>query len=106
MFAEEIVKTTPITTQTDKEFTVTIESNPTTGYRWQLAKPLDEKVVKLVASRYDSPGRNGLVGTGGREAWTFKATGKGKTTIEMKYVRSWEKNQPPARVATYSVEVK
>jgi inhibitor of cysteine peptidase len=102
----ETVETAPITASVGKEFRVVIEGNPTTGYTWQLAKPLDEKIVKLVSNRYDAPGRGGRVGQGGREVWTFKAVAAGKTTIEMKYIRVWEKDQPPARVACYSVEVK
>jgi len=102
----ETVAAAPIAATAGKEFTVTIESNPTTGYSWQLAKPLDEKIIKLVANRYDAPGRGGRVGQGGREVWTFKAVAAGKTVVEMKYVRVWEKDKPPVRVACYNVEVK
>ena len=101
----EIAATTTVRAAVGKEFTIAIAANPTTGYMWQFAKPLDEKIVKLVGSTYQHDDHKNMVGSGGHELWTFKATGKGKTTIEMKYVRSWEKDQPPIRVATYNVEV-
>jgi predicted secreted protein len=40
----------PIQVIVGQDFTLTLESNHTTGYRWQLAKPLDNAVVKYVGS--------------------------------------------------------
>jgi inhibitor of cysteine peptidase len=88
-----------------QEFTITLESNATTGYQWQLAKPLDESMVKLVGSEYKAP-QDGRVGQGGEEIWTFKAMGTGKTEVAMKYVRSWEKDVQPAEERTFTVTVK
>lgn len=101
---EVVVK--PVSVKAGQQFTVSLESNPTTGYMWQLAKPVDEKLVKFIESKYEQTGKKGLYGAGGQEHWTFKSTGAGKTNIEMKYVRSWEKNVPPVRVATIVIEVK
>ncbi len=102
----EVVAVKPVSAKAGDQFTVSLESNPTTGYSWQLAKPVDEKVVTLVGSKYERMGQKDVVGAGGREHWTFKATAAGKTCVEMKYVRSWEKDVPPVRVATIVVEVK
>jgi inhibitor of cysteine peptidase len=102
----EMVATQTVSVKTGEQFTVSLESNPTTGYSWQLAKLVDEKVVQFVSSKYERTGKKGLVGAGGQEHWTFRSTGTGKTSVEMKYVRPWEKNVPPVRVATIVVEVK
>lgn len=88
-----------------QEFTITLESNATTGYQWQLAKPLDESVVKLVGSEYKAP-QDGRVGQGGEEVWAFKAMGTGKTEVAMKYVRPWEKDVQPVEERTFTVTVK
>ncbi|MBM3167568.1 MAG: protease inhibitor I42 family protein [Chloroflexi bacterium] len=88
-----------------QEFTITIESNPTTGYQWELAQTPNEAIVKFVKSDYEAP-QNGRPGQGGEEVWTFKAVGKGTAQISMRYVRSWEKDQPPAKTQTYTVVVK
>lgn len=88
-----------------QEFTITLDSNPTTGYQWQLGKPLDENIVKLVSSKYKGPVTS-KPGAGGEEGWTFRAEGTGKAEIALKYVRPWEKDMPAAKEQTYEVIVK
>lgn len=87
------------------EFAVSLESNKTTGFGWDIAEPLDENVVRFVSSEYVAAD-TGLVGSGGREIWTFRAVCPGKCTISFKYVRPWEKDVPPARKMAFPVVVK
>ena len=94
----------PIKVKAGQRFTIRMESNPTTGYGWQLSKALDEKVVQLVTNAYIPP-ESKLMGAGGHEAWTFKAIGAGATDISMQYVRPWDKDQP-AKTNVYTVIVK
>jgi predicted secreted protein len=68
-----------------KDFTISLQSNQTAGYKWQLSEPLKEKVVKKVSSVY-KPGTSGAAGAGGVENWTFAAVGKGGADIKMEYV--------------------
>ena len=64
------------------EFVIALDSNATTGYAWQMAEGLDEDVVELVGSEYImDEGSEEMVGAGGVEEWTFRATGKGSTTL-------------------------
>jgi inhibitor of cysteine peptidase len=88
------------------EFAITLDSNATTGYEWQLADTLDESTLELVGSEYTIPNDEGLVGAGGIEVWTFKAVGAGETTVPMKYVRPWEEDVAPAKERTFDVTVK
>ena len=87
-----------------KIFEITITSNATTGYMWKLVSdPSPEaKVadVKYVASK---PGK---IGSGGIEVWKFKALKKGRKDLVFYYVRPWEKNQPPARIKAFTINVK
>ena len=94
----------PIEVVVGQGFTITLNSNATTGYQWQLAKPLDNSIVELMGNEYLAP-RTRLVGAGGKEIWKFKAIGKGKTAIAMKYVRSWEKDIPPIENVEYQIIV-
>jgi len=96
---------TIITAEPGKTFTLTLDSNPTTGYRWQLANPVDEKHVKLISSEYHRPSTQ-LIGAGGKEIWNFKAVAAGTTEIHLKYIRPWETNMPPALSTNFLVTVK
>lgn len=77
-------------------FKLNLKSNPTTGYQWQLAAPLDKSVLELVSSEYIAPNTN-LTGADGKEIWIFKAVKSGKTKISFKYVRPWENVAPVAQ---------
>jgi len=84
---------------------VTFESNPATGFIWQLSEPLDEGLLALIDSRYE-PGANAgqdMVGAGGSEIWTFKALVTGKTTISLEYSRPWEGGEKA--VQTFEITV-
>lgn len=99
-----------VETTVGKEFTIELESNITTGYGWQLQKPVDGSLVKAVGNEYQStpqpPGEEPMAGVGGKEVWTFKALRAGKTTIDFKYVRPWEADKPPAGTASFRVVIK
>jgi inhibitor of cysteine peptidase len=101
-----------IEVEQDLKFAVVLASNPTTGYAWRLAKPLNEAVVELVSTEYENKGgakkegEGEALGAGGEEIWTFLAVGAGETEIEFEYVRSWEKDVAPQEKKTFKVEVK
>jgi inhibitor of cysteine peptidase len=95
----------PITAAPGGKFVITLESNRTTGFCWQVAKPLDEKVVKLSGSEY-VPSQSDLDGAPGKELWTFTAVEPGQTAISLKYIRPWEKNKPPAKEVNFTVIVR
>ena len=87
-----------------KEFVIALDANATTGYEWQLAKPIDDSLIKLVHSEY-VPDKTGLVGSGGKSIWTFKAVRAGRVQISFKYIRSWEKNTSPVKQVMYIVDI-
>ena len=95
----------PIAATVGQEFKVTLQYNATTGYQWQLAKPPDEKLVKLLSSEYKRP-KSDLIGAGGDMVWTFKALEEGKAKIELNYVRPWEKGTKPAQTTNFVVVIK
>ncbi|MDQ7824550.1 MAG: protease inhibitor I42 family protein [Candidatus Eremiobacteraeota bacterium] len=95
----------PLQAEAGKEFTITVPSNETTGYKWELDGPLDEKLVTFVKSEYLEP-RDPKPGAGGSEAWTFRAQRKGLVSISLKYVRPWEKNKPPAKQKTFTIQIR
>ena len=92
----------PITVGTGQEFKIALESNPSTGNQWLIAKPLDESMVKLLGSEYKR-GRPGASGAAGNDVLTFKALGEGKTQIHLKYGRLFERDAGPTRTTNFVV---
>jgi predicted secreted protein len=94
----------PVSVAIGRKFALVLESNRTTGYRWETSGPGDPAIVKFVENEYNGPG-TGLAGAGGKEVWTFEAVGKGETEISLKYLRPWERDLPPARTVSFKVNV-
>jgi inhibitor of cysteine peptidase len=98
------------------DFAIALVSNPSTGYSWQLAEPLDEGVVVLVSSEFEKKSGEShgegegeeegeAVGAPGEELWTFTAVAEGETEIELEYVRPWETDVAPEETVTIKVTV-
>ena len=81
---------------------VTLEGNPTTGYSWELAGPLDEQVLRQ-AGEPEFESESDLVGAGGVQILRFEAVNAGKFTLKLVYHRPWEKDVEP--LETYSLQV-
>jgi inhibitor of cysteine peptidase len=94
----------PINVATGQEFKIALESNPSTGNQWLIARPLDESLLKLLGTEYKR-GRSGTAGAGGHDVLSFKALGEGKTQIYLKYGRLWEKNDGPTRTTNFVVVI-
>ncbi|NLW36567.1 protease inhibitor I42 family protein [Syntrophorhabdus aromaticivorans] len=95
----------PLIVSPGAKFAIVIASNRTTGFSWQFAQPINEKVVKLVGTEY-VPSKSDLDGAGGKEVWTFTAVAAGQATVYLKYVRPWEKDKTPEQEAAYTVVVR
>jgi predicted secreted protein len=76
-----------IEVEAGQTFVFSLESNPSTGYSWQLQ--FDSEFLKLVESVFVeiSPG---LIGAPGHESFKFLALKEGQVDIKMVYKRSWE----------------
>jgi inhibitor of cysteine peptidase len=73
-------------------FTLTLCSNPSTGFQWEAAHISDPAALEEVDHRFVSPDSNPPPppGTPGQEIWTFKALMAGTSTITIAYSRPWE----------------
>jgi predicted secreted protein len=83
-------------------FTITLDSNATTGYSWEAG--YDESFLELVSSTYISPNTD-LVGAGGSEEFVFKTLLQGTTELTMNYRRSWEEGVDPIERRIYSITI-
>ena len=71
---------------------VTLESNPTTGYSWEVNE-CDQSILRQVGDAVFSP-ESDLAGSPGVETLRFKAVGTGTTQLSLVYHRPWEKKAP------------
>ncbi|GAI41881.1 unnamed protein product [marine sediment metagenome] len=72
-----------------EELTVTLGSNPTTGFQWsEDAEISDESIIKQVNHEFVAP-ETDVPGTPGQEVWTFEALKKGTVTTFLEYSRPW-----------------
>ncbi len=94
-----------IHTSAGKTFMIVLDSNPTTGYAWELANPIDKDLIKWIGKEY-LPAKSRIPGAGGREVWSFIAEGSGRADIVFHYLRPWETQQSPAKVRTFHVRIK
>jgi predicted secreted protein len=91
---------TTVYTSANEEFQITLDSNPSTGYQWQV-RSIDETIARLMNDDYIPPA-SGFVGASGKQVLTFEALGEGKTVIKLEYLRPWEPESP---ASVYSVDV-
>lgn len=84
-----------IVTQQNPTFMITLQSNPTTGFSWQLIS-YDKNLLEYVGHRFVAPHNKKLVGAPGYETWTFKAkknvSADQATQITLQYARPWTKD--------------
>jgi predicted secreted protein len=84
--------------------TIKLESNITTGYKWNLSNEADSNIITLISSDYKTANaEETLVGGGGYETFNFKVKSKGSTAIILTYNRLWEKGEEPAK--TYKINI-
>ncbi len=84
---------------------LTLESNPTTGYRWEIAG-IDKRILRQQGDavlELSDAGSSSLLGAGGTESFHLEAIDSGKTNLKLVYHRPWETNVPP--IKTYAVQV-
>lgn len=77
------------------QFTLKLESNPSTGYSWFLKK-FDARYVAVVEHHFQAATNTKLIGAPGVELWTFKMKPNAfvqahQTSLTFDYKRPWEK---------------
>jgi inhibitor of cysteine peptidase len=82
------------------EFFISLDSNPTTGYRWD-AK-FDPERLKLIGKSFQ-PSGTGAIGSGGIERFSFVPIKPGETEVVMVYKRPWESAEIDKKIFPVSV---
>lgn len=80
---------------------ITLTSNPSTGYTWETETIADPLLEQIGDGTYQSS--SNLVGASGKLTLQFKAIKAGTQTLTLDYHRSFEKGVAPAK--TYQITV-
>ena len=100
-----------VTLSQDEVLVVSLESNPSTGYTWEIA-PLQKQDEPILHQRGDSgfEAQTRPLGAGGpilgaptRQVLQFESSAAGQTELRLVYRRPWEKDVPPLK--TFAVQV-
>lgn len=95
---------TCIQVQAGQKFLLKFIATPGTGYGWELAAPLDEKMLTILEKKNEAPD-NGRLGASEYIIWLCRALAAGQTEIALKYVRPWENAADPAKKHVFKVHI-
>lgn len=87
-----------------RKLTVTLESNPSTGYKWSVAKGTGGPLTQDGKGRF-VPGAVQRPGAPGTEIFDFTTERAGKTRLVLEYRRPWEETVKPVRRFAVAVTV-
>ena len=79
--------------------TVSLPSNPTTGYSWKVEQSND---LFEITSEF-AEGEGGALGAGGTDIFTLTPQASGETAVMFMYGRSWE--EAPESEIVYNVKI-
>ncbi len=92
-----------VTVKAGETFTIKLSGNPTTEYGWKLAE-VDASILKQAEDAGYKPDMP-ITGSGGTYTYKFTAQTAGTTTLNFDYVRPWEKDKPPYKTFSITIEV-
>ncbi len=85
------------------QLAVTLDSNPSTGYVWEI-RTVDAAVLQPVGE-WEYTAASKAMGAGGQETRRFVALAPGQTSLQLEYHRPWEGDAPPAKMFEVTVTV-
>ncbi|MCE8422821.1 MAG: protease inhibitor I42 family protein [Candidatus Methanoperedens sp.] len=74
---------------------ISLEGNPTTGYRWEVSG-LDANLMRKVGETEFQP-ESSLIGAGGMQILRFEVVNEGQVPLKLVYHRPWEKDVEPLK---------
>ena len=92
-----------IKVEVDQILVISLESNPTTGFGWELVELKDPILQSMGDAEFQPSESEEIVGAGGTETFRFKVMSTGQTTLTLVYHRSWEEGVDP--LETFRLDV-
>ncbi len=92
--------------QAGQTLMVQLGSNPSTGFRWQVAEVEAGILEQVGEAEYTPASQTPLPGSGGKETFVFRAATAGQSPLVLVYRRSFEPAVPPAETFRVTITVK
>jgi inhibitor of cysteine peptidase len=96
----------PLQLQTGQLLTLTLPSNPTTGYRWLVQNPATSVLRSLGPEVYSNPEDAGLVGSAGQSVWRFQVQAAGDSHLILVYQQPWAPEVRPVKTFDCAISAK
>ncbi|WP_110972495.1 protease inhibitor I42 family protein [Pseudomonas huaxiensis] len=96
----------PIRLNVGQALTLTLPSNPSTGYRWLLQNPANSVLTALGPEVYSSGDTDGMVGSAGQSTWRFRARTAGSGNLLLVYQQPWAPEVKPESTFDCQVSVR
>ena len=91
--------------QVGQPLTLTLPSNPTTGYRWLVQNPASSILRSLGPEVYSAPEEAGIVGNAGLSTWRFEARAAGEGHLVLVYQQPWAPEVRPVQIFDCAIRV-
>jgi inhibitor of cysteine peptidase len=82
--------------QVGQQLLLSLPSNPSTGFRWQLHSDAAPLLRSLGPEVYSASDSGEIVGSGGVSTWRFQVANAGSATLNLLYQQPWATEQEPA----------
>ena len=83
--------------------TLSLDSNPTTGYSWTVTQ--DPELFTVTEEFVEGENSEGFVGVGGQQVFTLTPDNAGTSAVTFTYSRPWEDPEQEITVIAYTVDV-
>ena len=95
----------PLQLHTGQNITVSLPSNPTTGYRWAIQDSAGGVLRSLSPEVYSGADNGQVLGSGGQSTWRFQAFAAGNGRLRLTYQQPWEPEAEPAQTFDCAITV-
>jgi len=95
----------PVHLKVGQNLTLSLPSNPSTGYRWAIQDSAGGVLHRMGREVYSNPNNDAVVGSAGVSTWRFQAFTSGTGRLRLTSQQPWEPEAEPAEVFDCAISV-
>lgn len=96
----------PVSLTPGQSLSLSLASNPSTGFRWEIKEPAANTLRSLGPELYTPDSNDEVVGAGGTSVWRFVAQTPGQERLLLTYQQPWDTQAAPAQQFDCTIIVK